>query len=148
MGGSPVCFHRRNSTVIPGFDFRADPSSNSKKTSPWFLFKDSASSEFVMHCKAIFELQLLRQRPCAIVTFGQPVAMTLGRLYPEELGRWNQRGFVFRDKDNGAAILDVTLGRCKLPLIVSIVHPSIWRPNVKLRKFRSLQGDAVERELF
>jgi putative transposase len=24
-GGSPVCLHRRNSTVIPGSDFRADP---------------------------------------------------------------------------------------------------------------------------
>ena len=27
MGGSPVCLHRRKSTVIPGSDFRADPKS-------------------------------------------------------------------------------------------------------------------------
>jgi hypothetical protein len=25
MGGSPVCLHRRKSTVIPGSDFWADP---------------------------------------------------------------------------------------------------------------------------
>jgi len=127
---------------------RAGSGSNSKDISPWFRLKEPRPNDYVMRCKAIFELQLLRQRPCAVVTFGKPVPITLARLYPGELGRWDKERFSDRDMDDGAAIHDLILGPCEIPLIVSIVHPSKWRPNVGLRRFRGLEGDAVERELF
>lgn len=127
---------------------RAGSGSNSKVISPWFRLKEPRPNDYVMRCKAIFELQLLRQQPCAVVAFGKPVAITLARLYPEALGRWDKERFPDRDKEDGAAIHDVALGSCNVPLIVSIVHPSKWRLNVEHRRFRGLEGDAVERELF
>lgn len=126
---------------------RAGFGSNSKKISPWFKFKERCLSDYVRDCTKIFELQLKRQRPCAIVTFGKPVPITLARMYPSQVARWDKERFQDRDLNDGAAIENVIFGRYKVPLIVSIVHPSKWRANVWHRRFRGLEGDAAERAL-
>jgi hypothetical protein len=127
---------------------RAGFGSNSDKISPWFNEVDSEPNEFVLRCKEILELQLARQRPRAVVVFGKPVAMTLARLYPAQMARWRLNKFSERDLNDGAALFNVTLGTVAVPMVASIVHPSKWRINVQKRRFRGLEGDAVERALF
>jgi hypothetical protein len=126
---------------------RAGFGSNSKDISPWFKPNEPRPNDFVLRCKEIFEMQLALQRPRAVVIFGKPVAITLGRLYPGALGSWNRNTFPERDIDDGAASSKVMLGSYVAPLIVSIVHPSKWRLNVVHRRFRELEGAAAEAAL-
>ena len=70
MGGSPVCLHRRKSTVIPGSDFRADPNTSTPA---------GKLAYSIFGAIAEFERELIRER----VTAGLQAAKRRG----ERIGR-------------------------------------------------------------
>jgi hypothetical protein len=98
-------------------------------------------------CARLFPLQLRAQRPCAVVVLGTYLPPVLANDFPSVFGAWRGGSFPRRDVDDGAALRDAQMGDVTVPLVVSILHPSLRGPNLHRRRFAGREGAEAERVL-
>jgi len=98
-------------------------------------------------CARLFLSQLRVQRPCAVVVLGTYVPRALAVDFPSVLGAWEPRSFRDRDVADRAAVRNARMGDVTVPLVVSILHPSLRGPNLRHRKFAGHEGADAERLL-
>jgi hypothetical protein len=116
--------------------------SNCKRRSPGLRRGDLRSA-----CARLFPLQLGAQRPCAIVVLGTHLPPVLASDFPSVFGVWRGGSFPRRDLDDGAALREVQMGDVTVPLVISILHPSLRGPNLHRRRFAGRAGAEAERVL-
>lgn len=95
-------------------------------------------------CRELFGRQVRAQEPCAVVVLGTHVPVALAVDFPCAFGAWREKSFSRRDLKNGAAMRDVNVDGVTVPLIVSILHPSMCGPNLWRRQFDGQDGAEAE----
>jgi len=98
-------------------------------------------------CRDLLARQIRAQMPCALVVLGTYVPKALAADFPRAFAPWAAASFALRDAADGAAIRDVGIGGVSVPLVVSILHPSLRGPNLSKRRFDGRQGAEAERSL-
>lgn len=98
-------------------------------------------------CRDLFALQLRAQEPCALIVLGTHVPVALATDFPRAFGAWTGRSFALRDAADGAAMRDVDVEGVTLPLVVSILHPSLRGPNLSKRQYVGYRGTEAELSL-
>ena len=99
-------------------------------------------------CADLFIRQLRAQEPCALLVLGTYVPPALAEDFPRAFGSWAARSFARRDDHDGAAIRDVRIGYVTVPLVVSVLHPSLRDANLARRRFDGRCGAEAESGLF
>lgn len=95
-------------------------------------------------CRELFVSQVRAQEPCAVVVLGNHVPVALAVDFPRAFGAWLQMSFPRRDLKDGAAMRDVNVDGVMVPLVVSILHPSMRGPNLRRRQFDGRAGAEAE----
>jgi hypothetical protein len=98
-------------------------------------------------CRDLFARQVRAQMPCALVVLGTNVPKALAADFPHAFATWAAGSFALRDAADGAAIRDADIDGVSVPLVVSILHPSLRGPNLSKRRFGGRQGAEAERSL-
>jgi hypothetical protein len=98
-------------------------------------------------CRELFARQVRAQQPCALVVLGTYVPAALAADFPRAFAPWAAGSFALRDAADGAAIRDADIDGVTVPLVVSILHPSLRGPNVPKRRFGGHDGAEAERSL-
>jgi hypothetical protein len=98
-------------------------------------------------CRDVFARQVRVQQPCALVVLGTYVPAALAADFPLAFGSWSGSSFLLRDAGDGAVIRNVDIDGVRIPLAVSILHPSLRGPNLSRRKFDGHEGAAAEASL-
>lgn len=98
-------------------------------------------------CADLFSRQLRTQRPCAVVVLGTYLPPVLAADVPHIFAPWAARSFPLRDAGDNAVIWNAAAGGVTIPVIVSIVHPSLRGPNMAARRFQGRAGAEAERSL-
>jgi hypothetical protein len=98
-------------------------------------------------CRDLFLQQVRAQRPCALIVLGTYVPAALSADFPRAFAAWSGRTFALRDADDGAAIADADVDGVRIPLAISIVHPSMRGPNLSKRRYNGRAGADAERAL-
>jgi len=121
---------------------RCGHDSNCKGPSPGLR-----AGEFRRACRDLFVRQIRAQMPCALVVLGTYVPKALASDFPRTFAPWAAASFALRDEAAGAAIRDVDIDDVRVPLVVSILHPSLRGPNLSKRRYDGRQGAEAERSL-
>ena len=99
-------------------------------------------------CAELFVHQLRAQRPCALVVFGTYLPSVLAADFPAVFPLWKGTSFALRDADDAAVVRGATMGDVTVPIVVSILHPSLRGPNLMHRRFDGCGGAEAERALW
>jgi hypothetical protein len=99
-------------------------------------------------CAELFVRQLRAQQPCAIIVLGTYLPRVLAYDFPSSFRGWKASSFPRRDVGDGAAVRNAEMGGVTVPLVVSILHPSLRGPNLHRRRFAGRDGADAERFLF
>ena len=99
-------------------------------------------------CAELFVHQLRAQRPCALVVFGTYLPSALVADFPAVFPSWKGTSFALRDADDAAVVRGATMDDVTVPIVVSILHPSLRGPNLMHRRFDGCGGAEAERALW
>ena len=111
-------------------------------------FPGASDKLFVARCRKFFLHQLAAQEPVVVLALGKWVPEFIAPLAPQ-LAAWHVlKGFIDRDNVGCSLVERVKFkGLRHECVVVSLLHPSLRRANLRLRRWKGLVGDAAEQKL-